>query len=96
MVYRVCCVKKPPPWGGTSCKNEVTLDRSAFAFTVKGYFMEFLVSNINGYLTFYWISPVLYDFRFCHVGLCSQFISTEDIPVCCDGGIYLCIGITSL
>ena len=88
--------KKAAPSRRNPAKMEVTLDRSAFAFTAKGYFMEFLVSNINGYLTFYCLSPVLYDFRFCHVGLCSQFISTEDVPVCCEGGIYLCIGITSL
>ena len=88
--------QKSRPTGRNMAKKEVTLDRSAFAFPAKGYFMEFLVSNINGYLTFYCISPVLYDFRFCHVGLCSQFISTEDVPVCCEGGIYLYIGITSL
>ena len=78
--------KKAAPSGRNPAKMEVTLDRSAFAFPVKGYFMEFLVSNINGYLTFYYISPVLYDFRFCHVGLVPNLYQRKMFRSVATGG----------
>ena len=36
------------PYNFILYKKEVTLDRLAFALTIKGYFMEFLISNIIG------------------------------------------------
>ena len=41
--------KKTPLWGANLSKNEVTLDRfSMYSESIKGYFIELLVSNIIG------------------------------------------------
>ena len=60
--------------------------------------MEFLVSNINGYLAFYGIrlGLILYDFRFVILLLIQNLYERKIQPGLLLLGIYLCIGITSL